>query len=81
MRLLLTVTLAMLLASSSSSLAQKKKNTKAEKAAKVAPLDLKGKTVEQVFNELLPGMGSKDIAARHQPQQQWQVICNHAGRR
>jgi HEAT repeat protein len=47
--------------------------------AKAAPPDLKGKTVEQVFTDLLPGMGAADIKAREAAQQTWQVLCNHAG--
>ncbi len=41
--------------------------------------ELKGKTVREVFNELLPGMGAEDQGARRNPQQQWQNICFRAG--
>src|SRR5262249_38215990 len=44
-----------------------------------APIDLKGKTLPQVFNELLPGMGAKELATRQAPQQRWQEICTQAG--
>ena len=41
--------------------------------ASAAPLDLKGKTLEQTFNELLPGLGAQAA------QQQWQNICFQLG--
>jgi hypothetical protein len=44
-----------------------------------SPLDLKGKTLKQVFEELLPGMGGVDVGARRDPQQTWQTICLKAG--
>jgi HEAT repeat protein len=47
--------------------------------AKAAPLDLKGKTLKQVFDELLPGMGARDQGARREPQQKWQAICVQVG--
>jgi len=53
-------------------------NATAQKKDK-APLDLKGKTVAERFEQLLPGMGGKDIASRHGPQQEWQAICYKAG--
>jgi len=40
-------------------------------AAPAAPPDLKGKTLEATFTELLPGIGKPDNAA----QQRWQEIC------
>jgi HEAT repeat protein len=43
------------------------------------PLDLKGKTLAQVLDELLPGMGAKELPARQAPQQRWQEICLRAG--
>jgi HEAT repeat protein len=46
--------------------------------AAAAP-DLKGKTLQQVFNELLPGMGAADPGARREPQQAWQAICLQLG--
>jgi len=49
-----------------------------KKGAAAPPLDLKGKTVKQVFDELLPGMGAADLAARNTPQQTWQKICVEA---
>jgi len=47
--------------------------------AEAAPPDLKGKTLQKVFNELLPGMGAADFGARREPQQTWQAICLQAG--
>jgi HEAT repeat protein len=41
--------------------------------------DLKGKTLKQVFNELLPGMGAADFGARREPQQTWQTLCLQLG--
>jgi HEAT repeat protein len=49
------------------------------KTKKAAPVDLKGKTVAQVFRELLPGMGAADPGTRREPQQRWQQICLEAG--
>ena len=46
---------------------------------KDGPVDLKGKTVQQKFEELLPGMGAEDIKTRFGPQQEWQAICYKAG--
>jgi HEAT repeat protein len=43
------------------------------------PLDLKGKTLAQTLDDLLPGMGAKDLPARQGPQQRWQEICLRAG--
>lgn len=51
----------------------------AETRAPAVPLDLKGKTLAQTFEELLPGMGAADPAARREPQQEWQKICFQAG--
>jgi HEAT repeat protein len=34
-----------------------------------------GKTLTQIFDELLPGMGAADLGARSGPQQAWQRIC------
>jgi len=48
-------------------------------AAGAAPPDLKGKSLNQVFNELLPGMSAAEIGARQEPQQAWQAICIRAG--
>ena len=53
---------------SSNAFAQKKK-------AETAKIDLKGKTLAQTFDALLPGMGTGDQAA----QNQWQEICFVAG--
>jgi HEAT repeat protein len=39
-----------------------------------APPDLKGKTLKQTFDELLPGLGSKNEA-----QQKWQDLCFQLG--
>jgi HEAT repeat protein len=44
-------------------------------SAQPAPLDLRGKTLEATFNELLPGMGSADNGPRTGAQQRWQDIC------
>ncbi len=41
---------------------------------KFAPVDLKGKTLQQAFEELLPGMKAFGLQ-----QQQWQDICFQAG--
>ncbi len=43
------------------------------------PPDLKGKTAAQLFKDVLPGLGAKDIGARQGPQQQWQALCLQAG--
>lgn len=49
------------------------------KAPSPSTMDLKGKTLQQVFEELLPGMGAADVGARREPQQAWQAICLKAG--
>jgi hypothetical protein len=54
--------------------AQAQKKTKDQPAA----TDLKGNTLKQVFEKLLPGMGAADLAARNGPQQAWQKICVEA---
>ena len=38
-----------------------------------APLDLKGKTLKETFEELLPGLDKQDA------QQKWQAICLQLG--
>lgn len=43
--------------------------------AQPAPIDLKGKTLSETFQELLPGMSSADNGARGSAQQRWQDIC------
>src|SRR5262245_44990755 len=43
------------------------------------PIDLKGKSLKQTFEELLPGMGAKELRERERPQQRWQEICTQAG--
>jgi len=42
-------------------------------SAAAADLDLKGKTLQQTFTELLPGLGTQA------PQQQWQNVCFQLG--
>ena len=48
-------------------------------AVKGLAVDLKGKALQDKFEELLPGMGSEDIDTRNRPQQEWGAICFHAG--
>ncbi len=48
--------------------------TQGQEKKKFAPPELKGKTLQQMFDELLPGMN-----AFGQQQQQWQNICFQAG--
>jgi HEAT repeat protein len=50
-----------------------------EQKTKGTPIDLQGKTLRKVFDELLPGMGAADIGARRTPQQRWQEICVQTG--
>ncbi len=53
--------------------------TRNTKAGAGTAIDLKGKALKQVFDELLPGMGAADVGARREPQQVWQTICLKAG--
>ena len=41
--------------------------------------DLKGKSLADTFNELLPGLGAADTGARTAAQQKWQDICFQLG--
>jgi HEAT repeat protein len=49
-----------------------------QKKDKPAASDVKGKVLKRVFEDLLPGMGAADLAARNGPQQAWQKICVEA---
>ena len=44
-------------------------------SAQPLPLDLKGKTLADTFDELLPGISSLDNGVRSNAQQRWQDIC------
>jgi HEAT repeat protein len=51
----------------------------AQTKGKPAPLDLKGKTLAQVFERLFPGLGANDSGARAGPQREWAALCFQIG--
>jgi HEAT repeat protein len=73
MRYLKLITTLVLLAATTTGVATQRQGGKAP------ALDLKGKSLSQVFQEVLPGLGAKDIGARSGPQRQWSAICFQVG--
>jgi HEAT repeat protein len=48
-------------------------------AVATPPIDLKGKTIQQTLDELLPALTGKEPAPRQAAQQKWQDLCFQVG--